>query len=116
MAVWIIQGLNALSFGMLLFLLSAGLTLTFGLLRITNLTHGSYYLLGRYIGLEALRRTGNFVLALLAAGAAPQAHSRAPPWSRASGRSGRSFPPPTASSCVRSGSSPPRCCGCCSST
>jgi branched-chain amino acid transport system permease protein len=70
MAVWIIQGLNALSFGMLLFLLSAGLTLTFGLLRITNLTHGSYYLLGGYIGLEALRRSGNFVVALLAAGAA----------------------------------------------
>jgi branched-chain amino acid transport system permease protein len=70
MAVTIIQALNALSFGMLLFLLSTGLTLTFGLLRITNLTHGSYYLLGGYIGLEALRWSGNFVLGLLVAGAA----------------------------------------------
>ncbi|MCA1647185.1 MAG: branched-chain amino acid ABC transporter permease [Chloroflexi bacterium] len=69
MAIWIIQGLNALSFGMLLFLLSAGLTLTFGLLRITNLTHGSYYLLGGYIGLETGRWSGNFLLAVLAAGA-----------------------------------------------
>lgn len=69
MTVWVIQGLNALSFGMLLFLLSVGLTLTFGLLRITNLTHGSYYLLGGYVGLEALRWSGNFVVGLLAAGA-----------------------------------------------
>lgn len=70
MAVWIVQTLNALSFGMLLFLLSAGLTLTFGLLRITNLTHGSYYLLGGFIGLEALRRSGNFLLALIVAAVA----------------------------------------------
>ncbi|HLB12301.1 MAG TPA: branched-chain amino acid ABC transporter permease [Dehalococcoidia bacterium] len=66
MSLWAIQLLNGISFGMLLFLLSAGLTLTFGLMNILNLTHGSYYLLGGYIGLTVARATGNFVLAALA--------------------------------------------------
>src|SRR4051812_36404336 len=68
MAIWAIQGLNALSYGMLLFLLSAGLTLTLGLLRIINLTHGSYYLIGGYVGLAVLGLTGSFLLGLVAAG------------------------------------------------
>lgn len=53
---------------MLLFLLASGLTLTFGLMKIANLAQGAYYLLGAYIGLEVQLRTGNFVLAILAAG------------------------------------------------
>jgi branched-chain amino acid transport system permease protein len=65
-SLWAIQILNGISFGMLLFLLAAGLTLTFGLMKILNLTHGSYYLLGAYIGYTVDRATDNFVLALLA--------------------------------------------------
>jgi branched-chain amino acid transport system permease protein len=45
------QGLNGLSFGSLLFLLASGLTLIFGLMRVANITHGSYNLLGAYVGL-----------------------------------------------------------------
>ncbi len=68
METWLIYVLNALSFGMLLFLLASGLTLIFGLMKIVNLAQGAYYLLGAYIGLEVQVRTGNFLLAILAAG------------------------------------------------
>ena len=67
MDFWIVQTLNGLSFGMLLFLLAAGLSLVFGLMRIINLTHGSFYLLGVYIGLAVIERTGSFLLALVVA-------------------------------------------------
>ena len=62
---WGIQVLNGTSYGMLLFLLAAGLTLTFGLMRIVNLTHGSFYLWGGYIGLKLVDSTGNFLLAII---------------------------------------------------
>jgi branched-subunit amino acid ABC-type transport system permease component len=61
------QALNGLSYGMLLFLLSVGLTLIFGMLDIVNLAHGSFYLLGAYAGLTLIAATGNFWLALAAA-------------------------------------------------
>ncbi|HEV8343808.1 MAG TPA: branched-chain amino acid ABC transporter permease [Candidatus Binatia bacterium] len=67
MIFWTTQLLNGISFGMLLFLLAAGLSLIYGLMRILNLAHGSYYLLGGYIGLTVVRITGSFVLATLAA-------------------------------------------------
>ena len=67
MDFWIVQTLNGISFGMLLFLLAAGLSLVFGLMRIVNLTHGSFYLLGAYIGLAVMERTGSFLLALVIA-------------------------------------------------
>ncbi len=67
MNFWIIQILNGVSFGMLLFLLAAGLSLIFGLMKVLNLAHGSYYLLGGYLGLTLLRFTRSFVLALLGA-------------------------------------------------
>jgi branched-chain amino acid transport system permease protein len=66
MTFWVVQTLNGLSFGMLLFLLAAGLSLIYGLMKILNLTHGSFYLLGGYIGLVVVHRTGSFVLAALA--------------------------------------------------
>ena len=50
------QALNGLSYGVLLFLLSVGLTLIFGMLDVVNLAHGSYYMLGAYAGLSAHRR------------------------------------------------------------
>ena len=65
MIFWITQLLNGISFGMLLFLLAAGLSLIYGLMRILNLAHGSYYLLGGYVGLTVVSVTGSFVLAAL---------------------------------------------------
>jgi branched-chain amino acid transport system permease protein len=62
---WAVQLLNGLAFGMLLFLLAAGLSLIFGLLRILNLAHGSYYLLGAYVALSVVRATGSLILAML---------------------------------------------------
>jgi branched-subunit amino acid ABC-type transport system permease component len=61
------QALNGLSYGVLLFLLSVGLTLIFGMLDIVNLAHGSFYMLGAYAGLTMIAATGNFWFALLAA-------------------------------------------------
>src|SRR4029077_5940842 len=66
MEFWITQTFNGVSYGALLFLLAGGLSLIFGMMRIVNMTHGSYYLLGGYVGLSVIWRTGSFVLAILA--------------------------------------------------
>jgi len=63
----VIQTLNGLSFGMLLFLMSAGLSLIFGLMRVLNLAQCSYYLLGAYIGFTVIKITHNFLIAILGA-------------------------------------------------
>ena len=65
MAFWIIQTLNGLSFSMMLFLIAAGFTLVFGLMKIINIAHGSFYLLSAYIGLTVLQTTGSFLLATI---------------------------------------------------
>jgi branched-chain amino acid transport system permease protein len=70
MNFWLIQILNGVSFGMLLFLLAAGLSLIYGLMKILNLTHGSYYMLGGYVGMATVRATDSFLLALVAGGLA----------------------------------------------
>ena len=49
MQIWIIQTLNSLALGGLLFMLSSGFALIFGLMRIANLTHGSLFMLGTYV-------------------------------------------------------------------
>jgi branched-chain amino acid transport system permease protein len=67
---WAFQVLNGVSFGMLLFLLAAGLSLIYGLMRILNLAHGSYYILGAYVALSVGRATGSLVLAAAAGTAA----------------------------------------------
>ena len=67
MNFWIISVLNGISFGMLLFLLAAGLSLIYGLMKILNLAHGSYYLLGAYFGLSIVQSTGSFLLAVIVA-------------------------------------------------
>ncbi len=59
------QVLNGLSFGALLFLLASGLTLVFGLMRIVNMAHGAFYLLGGYMGVVVATLTGNLLLAVL---------------------------------------------------
>lgn len=55
MQFWIIQSLNSLSLGALLFLLASGFSLIFGLMRLANLTHGAFFMLGAYFGAVALR-------------------------------------------------------------
>lgn len=62
-----LAGLDALSLAMLLFLISAGLSITFGLMRVLNMAHASFYLLGGYIGVAVWSRTANFALAVLVA-------------------------------------------------
>ncbi len=71
------QALNGLAYGVLLFLLSVGLTLIFGMLDVVNLAHGSFYMLGAYAGLSLIAGTGNFWLALLAGAAGGGRHRRA---------------------------------------
>ncbi len=60
--------LNGLTQAALFFVLGSGLTLAFGLMRVVNLSHGAFYLLGGYIGYSALRATGSWPLALVAGG------------------------------------------------
>ena len=54
--------------GSLLFLVAAGLTLIFGVLGVVNFAHGSFYMLGAYLALTAYRLSGNFAIAVMAAG------------------------------------------------
>ena len=68
MQFWIIQTLNSLALGGLLFLLAAGFSLIFGLMRIANLTHGSLFMLGAYLGVTTLKVVPNLWLAALVAG------------------------------------------------
>lgn len=68
MQYWAIQTLNSLALGGLLFLLAAGFSLIFGLMRIANLTHGALFMLGAYLGVSILRVLPNLWLAALAAG------------------------------------------------
>ena len=65
----VLQAINGTSLAALLFLLASGFTLTFGLMRVVNMAHGAYYLLGGYIGLTIAERTGSFALAILGGGA-----------------------------------------------
>jgi branched-chain amino acid transport system permease protein len=64
MNFWITLAFNGISYGALLFLLSSGLSLIFGVMRIVNLAHGSYFLLGGYVALSVIRATGSWLLAL----------------------------------------------------
>ena len=64
---WLIQIFNGVSYGALLFLLASGLTLIFGVMRIVNLSHGAYFLLGGYVALTVIKATGSWLLALPAA-------------------------------------------------
>ena len=67
MEFWVTQAFNGVSYGALLFLLAGGLSLIFGMMRIVNMTHGSYYLLGGYVGLTVIWRGGPYLLAILVA-------------------------------------------------
>ncbi|HYN12668.1 MAG TPA: branched-chain amino acid ABC transporter permease [Burkholderiales bacterium] len=67
---WILileQGLNGLQFGLMLFLLAAGLTLVFGIMDMINLAHGSLYMLGAFLASTFVQLTGSFVAGVLLA-------------------------------------------------
>jgi len=66
----ILTFINGLTIAALLFIMAIGLNLSFGLLRVVNLTHGSFYLLGGYIGLSVFKATGSWVFGMAAAGIA----------------------------------------------
>src|SRR5216110_1533681 len=70
MQFWVIQTLNSLALGALLFLLSAGFSLIFGLMRIANLTHGALFMLGAYLGVSILKLVPNLWVAALLGGLA----------------------------------------------
>src|SRR6266480_50771 len=67
MLVIVEQCLNGLQFGLLLFLLAAGLTLVFGIMDFVNLAHGSLYMMGAYFAATFVAWTGSFVLGVLLA-------------------------------------------------
>src|ERR1700676_5254472 len=61
---WLVQAFNGISYGALLFLVGSGLSLIFGVMRIVNLSHGSYFLLGGYVALSVIWSTGSWVLSI----------------------------------------------------
>ena len=64
-AKFILLILNGLTLASILFVLGSGLTLAFGLMRVVNLSHGAFYILGGYIGYTVVKATGNWPLALI---------------------------------------------------
>lgn len=67
MLKFIEQALNGMQYSALLFLLSAGLTLVFGIMNVINLTHGSFYMVGAFCAAAAAAATGSFLAAIVAA-------------------------------------------------
>ncbi|MET0047128.1 MAG: branched-chain amino acid ABC transporter permease [Sedimenticola sp.] len=67
MLLFIEQLLNGLQLGVMLFLMSAGLTLVFGIMQVINLAHGSLYMVGAYVAATVAQASGSFLLGLLAA-------------------------------------------------
>jgi branched-chain amino acid transport system permease protein len=67
LTLWLTQILNGLQFGVLLFLLAAGLTLVFGIMNFVNLAHGSLYMMGAYFAAAVAAKTGNFLIGAVVA-------------------------------------------------
>ncbi|MEW6707541.1 MAG: branched-chain amino acid ABC transporter permease [Pseudomonadota bacterium] len=65
LTTFLIQCLNSVQYGLLLFLVASGLTLIFGIMGVINLAHGSFYMIGAYLAFTLASLVGNFVLALL---------------------------------------------------
>ena len=66
MSLILVQILNGLQYGLLLFLAASGLTLVFGILGVINLAHGSFYMIGAYMALTLTQHFGDIFLALAA--------------------------------------------------
>ena len=64
-ANFLIQLLNSVQYGLLLFMLAAGLTLIFGIMGVVNLAHGSFYMLGAYLAWSISSMTGSFTVAVI---------------------------------------------------
>ena len=64
-ATFLIQLLNSVQYGLLLFMLAAGLTLIFGIMGVVNLAHGSFYMLGAYLAWSLSTMTGSLTVAIL---------------------------------------------------
>jgi branched-chain amino acid transport system permease protein len=67
MDLFVAQLLNGLVYGVLLFLMAAGLSLIFGLMNVVSLAHGSFFMLGAFFGLAIFKASGSFWLALVLA-------------------------------------------------
>lgn len=80
MTYWIVQLLNSIAFGSLLFLMSSGFTLIFGLMRIINIAHGSFFAWGTYVAISVMAVSNSFPLAVLAGSAAAMALGVAIQW------------------------------------
>src|SRR3954462_9386023 len=65
LATFLVQCLNAVQYGLLLFLVASGLTLIFGIMGVVNLAHGSFYMLGAYLAWSLSSMTGSFTLAMV---------------------------------------------------
>jgi branched-chain amino acid transport system permease protein len=61
---FLVQLLNSIQYGLLLFLIASGLTLVFGIMGVINLAHGSFYMIGAYLAWSLTAKIGNFWLAL----------------------------------------------------
>ncbi len=73
METFVLNFLNGLSFGAVLFLLASGLSLVLGLMGILNLAHGALFLFGAYVGISVSKAGGNFLVAALMGGLAAAA-------------------------------------------
>ena len=69
--VLFIQLMNALSLGMSLFVIAAGLTLIFGVLRIVNFAHGAFYMVGAYLAYSVVQTFGETRIWVFSAWRAP---------------------------------------------
>lgn len=65
LALILIQTLNAVQYGLLLFLVASGLTLIFGVMGVINLAHGSFYMMGAYLAFSLAAFTGNLLLMIV---------------------------------------------------
>ena len=70
MSLWLLLAINSITLGGLLFLLSAGFSLIFGLMKIPNLTHGSFFMLGAYLSTSLIARGFDFWSAAVVSGLA----------------------------------------------
>jgi branched-chain amino acid transport system permease protein len=68
MSLWLVLAVNSITLGGLLFLLSAGFSLIFGLMKIPNLTHGSFFMLGAYLATSLIARGVDFWTAAIVSG------------------------------------------------
>ena len=66
MNIFLLQLFNGLTYAGLLFVIASGFTLIFGVMRVINMAHGVFYILGAYVGYSVQKQTGSWVLALTA--------------------------------------------------